>query len=580
MKNLSIQLNQDYKSFKNGFSFSLDGDLIILSGVNGSGKSQLIDTISQRESYGSRKGISAAIKLDNTQITRNDILRRSFKENVNVPELTHAGTENISNHKNQAWEAYRNYRLDFSNENLWDYKESSERAKKILIEKFGGQIFNGNQITQTEIKDTLPSDFVWKSDDIFTNFIGDLFFNYALDVYDAKAKAGETGVKFAPTSLLIPPWKQLNELFSDLGFEYRFKDDYYVGKGFQINVQPSLYQIKNDGTIDENEPRKLADLSDGEKAIISLSFASLSGVKHEDRKVLLLDEFDANFNPSLTEIFYKILDEYFISKGILVVVATHSPTTISLAPDRASFYEVFKQNVKLSERILPVQKDDYTELQVANKAFYTRIANQISRIAELEKEKAEFDTRFDELQNVTKPSLFVEGDIDIQYLNKAAEFYPEWKFVLDRVSVKEKNGKGGLNKYWKNRSQIKEFLKHAVILLFDCDTNQNDEDDSLVYKRCIPIQSVNSIKSGIENLFSDSLILKAEISGKKYTLKSIPNIENPEQVWSVIDDTKKNFANWICTNAEKDDFKNFKVLFDIIKTILRSVEENLEAIKS
>lgn len=64
MKKLSVLLNQQYRSFDAGFSCNLEGDLIILSGVNGSGKSQLIDIISQRESHGSKKAISANIKLD------------------------------------------------------------------------------------------------------------------------------------------------------------------------------------------------------------------------------------------------------------------------------------------------------------------------------------------------------------------------------------------------------------------------------------------------------------------------------------------------------------------------------------
>src|SRR3972149_7065453 len=189
-KKLSLQLTQDYRSFSSGFSFDFTGNLIILSGVNGSGKSQLIDIISQRES-----------------------------------------------HKNNAWSAYENYRLDYNHQNLWDYKESSERAKQILIDKYGEVKFKNKQITQTEFKDTLPSDFVWKSDDIFTNFIGELFFNYALDVYDAKAKAGEKGEKFDPPLLPAPPWKQLNDLLPALGFECRFKDNYYV-RGLQINEQP------------------------------------------------------------------------------------------------------------------------------------------------------------------------------------------------------------------------------------------------------------------------------------------------------------------------------------------------------
>lgn len=572
MKTLSVQLNQQYKSFDSGFSYILKGDLMILSGVNGSGKSQFIDILSQREAQGSRKAISAVLKLNNQQITRNDILRRSFKDNINVPELTYAGTDGISNHKNNAWNAYHNYRLDYNNEQLWDYKESSERAKKILVDKYGEQKFNSNQITQTEVRDILPSDFVWKSDDIFTNFIGELFFNFALEVYDAKASAGEVGQKFDPSTLSTPPWKQLNDLFTELGFEYRFKDNYFV-KNLQINEQPCLYQVQGDGTILESEQRKLADLSDGEKAIISLSFASLSGVKGKDKKVLLLDEFDANFNPSLTEVFYKIIDRYFISKEILVVIATHSSTTISLAPPNATFYEAFKKGSVSGDRILPVQRDDYTELEIANKEFYTRITDQKARIAELENEKKSSEAKTIEFGELTKPSLFVEGDIDIQYLNKAVEYYPEWKQILDNVDVKEKNGKGDLGKYWKSRSQIKEFLKHPVILLFDCDTNQTNESDDLIFKRCIPLLNVNSVKRGVENLFSDVLILKAESSeNKKFTKKNILDSDQATstQEWNIIGDQKKNLANWICSNCNKEDFANFGPVFDLIKTIVES----------
>lgn len=444
-----------------------------------------------------------------------------------------------------------------------------------MIEKYGEQKFNNNQITETELKDALPLDFVWKSDDIFTNFIGELFFNYAVEVYDAQAKAGKLGKKFNPSLLFTPPWKQLNDLFSDLGFEYRFKDDYFV-TSFQINEQPRLYQVKSSGAIDESESRKLADLSDGEKAIISLSFASLSGVKHEDRKILLLDEFDANFNPSLTEVFYKILDKYFISQRILVVIATHSATTIVLASDNSSFYEVFKKSSALTSRILPVQKDDYAELEVANKKFYAKITNQAVRIAGLEKEKAEYETRVNELHQLTKPSLFVEGEIDIKYLNKAAEFYPEWKQILDGIDVKAKNG-NELHKYRKNKSMIKEFLQQLLILLFDCDTNVENVNEPPLYVCCIPFQTTNSIIKGIENLFADDLVLKAEnLLNKKFTRKSTPNNdESDKQEWTILENEKGNLADWICANAEKKDFDNFQVIFDLIQDIVKPAKKTL-----
>lgn len=506
MKKLSIKLNQKYRSFELGFACEFEGDLIILSGVNGSGKSQLIDIISQRDGHNKNQSIPATITLDLIPVTRDKIICRSFKDNVSVPELTHAGTETIASHKNNAWNAYYNYLLNYNDQHLWDYKESCKIATNILIEKYKQQKFNSKQITQTELKDTLPSDFVWKSDDIFTNFIGELFFNYALDVYDAQAKAGREGAIFDGSTLLTPPWKQLNDLFAKLGFEYRFKENYFV-QSLQINEQPCLFPVKNDGTIDENEARKLADLSDGEKAIISLSFASLSGVKLEDKKVLLLDEFDANFNPSLTEIFYKIIDQYFITKGILVIIATHSPTTISLAPDIALFYEVFKANATSSGRVLPVQKDDYSELEIANRSFYTKVSNQAERIVELEHQKKEMETEIEKWKTQTKPIIYVEGEIDEIYFNKTIEVFdkkPSYPADVKCIGYKDESGNYQFTGK-DNMEKAEKFLIakppiYKTILFYDVDCKKKTKTEENLTIYC-PKEVPNAkYKTGVEHL--------------------------------------------------------------------------------
>jgi len=77
MKSLSVLLNQCYKSFGFNFSVDLNGSFIIHSGINGSGKSQLLDIVAQRDSCGNKKKISAIVKLNENLITKNDIVRRS-----------------------------------------------------------------------------------------------------------------------------------------------------------------------------------------------------------------------------------------------------------------------------------------------------------------------------------------------------------------------------------------------------------------------------------------------------------------------------------------------------------------------
>ena len=89
------------------------------------------------------------------------------------------------------------------------------------------------------------------------------------------------------------PWTKLNKLFSDLNFDYRFKNNYSLNLRGSLEGEIKIYPHPN---LDQKEPRNLRDLSDGEKAIISLSFASL---KEEDKnlKLLLLDEYDCYTQP-------------------------------------------------------------------------------------------------------------------------------------------------------------------------------------------------------------------------------------------------------------------------------------------
>ena len=66
MSKISITLNQKYKSFDDGFSTLLEGEIIVLSGINGSGKSQLINIIRGREQGGSpsqRSPIKSTIEI-------------------------------------------------------------------------------------------------------------------------------------------------------------------------------------------------------------------------------------------------------------------------------------------------------------------------------------------------------------------------------------------------------------------------------------------------------------------------------------------------------------------------------------
>src|SRR5690606_37032757 len=85
----------------------------------------------------------------------------------------------------------------------------------------------------------------------------------------------------------------------------------------------------------------LDSLSSGEKTIIALIFvlyhASSNG---QFPQVILFDEPDAHLHPSLTQLFIDVIQKVLVEEQkVKVIITTHSPSTIALAPD-VSIYKM------------------------------------------------------------------------------------------------------------------------------------------------------------------------------------------------------------------------------------------------
>ncbi|AIZ62630.1 hypothetical protein PK28_01140 [Hymenobacter sp. DG25B] len=88
------------------------------------------------------------------------------------------------------------------------------------------------------------------------------------------------------------------------------------------------------------------DLSSGEKILMSLAmllyYAKESGV---DQDILLLDEPDAHLHPSMTQQFFRVVYDVLVKRhGVTVIMTTHSPSTVALAPEESDciVYELKK----------------------------------------------------------------------------------------------------------------------------------------------------------------------------------------------------------------------------------------------
>lgn len=522
---IQIKLNEKYKSFDANFETEFEGKLIILSGVNGSGKSQLINII-----YGdngvdphngvAKKDLNRTVAIDGKQINWKNIELRSFKDNISLPEIIKSSSHLFNTAVDQVYNIYKQNGLNPSNHP--QFTGSIEKAIKLLGDTYDPTKRN---IAEDKFKSILvDAKYVWEQDDVFNDTIGNIFFSHASEISQGQQNAGkQDGPAFNPLTLGISPWDELNELFKILKIEYRFKDNYEIKYG-ELTETPMLFQIDSDGKIIEEESRPLKDLSDGEKAIISLCFTSLKKIDTEVKKILLLDEFDAALNPSLIESLFIVIKKYFIDKDIVVIMTTHSPATISLAPDYATYYEVFKKNNSTS-RIFKIDRDAYSELQKVNKQFYDKINDQAGRIKELQ---AKIESDEDIL-------IITEGKTDWKYMLRALDYFhsidefleikPEYFYrfgsqadvdsTICGTSIFADMGESQLNSFLSSEIQLrsgeKARRKKIRIGVFDSDTNikPNSKKEYAVFSFKITPDNIST-----EFLFIDENI-KSEVKGER-----------------------------------------------------------------
>jgi len=613
MKKLTLKLTQQYKSFLPGFKAELDGNLIILSGVNGSGKTQLIEIIRGYHSGDQSQKIQRTILQDNLDLNLEDVVYKSFRDYSSISNLTQANIGNSLQPKDTIWSWYRDHRLNYEAGHFNGHRQAARDAKKILTEKYGQEKFDSRTITEAEIRSALPRDFVLYPDDIFSNKIGEIFFNHVSLIHNKHAEASKSGGVFDSKGIPEAPWLRLNQLFEELNFSYRFKN-HYERIDDVINEQPEIYGLTEGGLIDQSQKRLLADLSDGEKAIISLTFAMIASEQTKP-KIFLLDEYEATLNPSLTEAFFIVLKRFFTNKEVQVIIVTHSSATISLAPDETSFYEVFKAKGD-RPRILPVRRDSYQELQKVYKEYYRKTQNEDSRIAEIRSQNNILEAQKELLQHkinsLTKPLIITEGKTDVAHLQTALQKLGISGLdfdIFDQSTLPEGLSSSGLFKKLTELSSVSHAQK--IIGIFDRDeskyiTEVGDLKDfgNNVYGFCIPIPIT---RTGYQNLsieyyYSDDE-LKSTRDGKRlyfsnevgssgggrrtrptrYPVAPIASLEYEKTIEDkncneiLINNTtevahsKSVFANLVLNDAEftnKFNFNNFNLIFDKIRDII------------
>ncbi|MFQ9317153.1 AAA family ATPase [Dysgonomonas mossii] len=169
---------------------------------------------------------------------------------------------------------------------------------------------------------------------IFSTNLGFLFIQYW-----ARIKAG---LVYKESPLVI-----FNEVAKEAGFRYILQEP--IISENETNVTIKLYDNETNNLVDINR------LSSGEKVILSLVLAIYtSNTDAQFPELILFDEPDAYLHPSMSRFMLNVLQNVFVKeKGIKVIMSTHSPTTVALAPE----YSLYKMDRNLGRIVKTDQKE-------------------------------------------------------------------------------------------------------------------------------------------------------------------------------------------------------------------------------
>lgn len=190
-----------------------------------------------------------------------------------------------------------------------------------------------------------PADF--GGIDPFAVRVGDVFSRYNQmlmnnSVNRLLASEGQPYSALAPAEFIAefgkPPWDLFNEALQAVGLRYRFQPP--VLSALPLVGPPVLLDPISGVQLN------VSMLSTGERALLSIAMSLYSVTNRRGLmkmpRLVLLDEPDAALHPSMIRSLITLLLESFVRDlGVGVIMTTHSPTTVALAPEE-SLYVMYK----------------------------------------------------------------------------------------------------------------------------------------------------------------------------------------------------------------------------------------------
>ncbi|AUD00966.1 ATP-dependent nuclease [Spirosoma pollinicola] len=345
---MRLILEQKFKSF-NSFAIELP-NLVILTGLNGAGKTQLLNSIEQE--------ISTVYDDDGIEINpKKFVTSQSLAPNSNRITTKEAARQIVVEY----WQRFNQVKKYFTDDGfmapphldrmLSDEDKKTARKISILAQK------NIIDLTIDDYLFHIPLDAGIKGTDIFHQSFSLLFKSYQDKLDENRYR------KFLKENNQIDnypyleeedfiaiygeaPWDFANKIISEARLDYRISTP-------SVYRRDDVFEIKLTNNLTKAEV-EFSELSSGEKILMSLALAQYnSEFDLTFPKLLLMDEPDASLHPAMSKQFIDVIQNVFLAaKGVKVILTTHSPSTVAFAPEES----IFIVN-KTGERVQKVTKD-------------------------------------------------------------------------------------------------------------------------------------------------------------------------------------------------------------------------------
>lgn len=185
-----------------------------------------------------------------------------------------------------------------------------------------------------------------------------------------------------------PPWEILNKVLSDMQLDLQAT----APEPMQPTYNIAFVQHSTGIAVG------LTDLSSGERVLIALALSlyGAAAIRGKPRlpKVLLLDEVEAPLHPAMVRVYLNTVQEVLVASGVAVLMTTHSPTTVALAPE-CHVWEMRKHEPRL---VSVSNQRALSKLTVGVAALSVRLQKNRVVLVEAHADAAEYAAMMDALR--------------------------------------------------------------------------------------------------------------------------------------------------------------------------------------